>query len=254
LWRAFHEVKHSYAVDVPQNENQAFEGAKGFACFAKALADLPPESLHDSIPHFHNGQHRLHQYRIVLNEANANQSDRVLAAKMEILSLKRKVPMINKMHTVVSTLLVPKRVTHNDTKINNILFDQNTNQARCVIDLDTVMAGTWLYDFGDMVRTFTSTASEDEPDPKNIHVDASKLNAVREGFLSELSDQMSEAEKALMPLGAQYMCTLIGLRFLTDFLQGDTYFPVAYPEHNLVRARNQFLLADELQKHYPHTM
>jgi hypothetical protein len=144
---------------------------------------------------------------------------------------------------------LPVRVTHNDTKINNVLFDAITGKGLCVIDLDTVMPGTILSDFGDMVRTFTSPSEEDEKDLSKVYFRMEIFNALAEGFLEETADILSPAEKNNLLLGGKLMIYMQAIRFLTDFLEGDIYYHTDYPEHNLVRARNQLKLLESFMEH-----
>lgn len=140
------------------------------------------------------------------------------------------------------------RVTHNDTKLNNILMDADTGKARAIIDLDTVMPGSLLYDFGDSIRFGASTAAEDEKDTEKVHFDKKLYNAYKDGFIASMGSVLTEREKELMPYSAYLLTMECGMRFLTDFLSGDTYFKTKYPDHNLIRCRTQLKLAGEMEK------
>lgn len=146
---------------------------------------------------------------------------------------------------------MPVRVTHNDTKLNNVLIDVDTKKSVCVIDLDTVMAGSMLYDFGDGVRVGCSTAAEDEKDLGKVHFDINMYRAFERGFLKGMGNTVTPKEKSLMSAAARLMTFECGMRFLTDYLSGDVYFKTKYAEHNLVRARTQFKLVEEMEKAFP---
>lgn len=146
---------------------------------------------------------------------------------------------------------LPLRVTHNDTKISNVLFDRETGRALCVIDLDTVMPGLCAFDFGDSIRAGATTAAEDEADLSKVHFDLERFAAYTEGFLSAAGKALTPTELATLPDGALLMTFEVGIRFLADYLNGDVYFRTAYPEHNLVRARNQFKLVEEMEQKRP---
>jgi hypothetical protein len=142
------------------------------------------------------------------------------------------------------------RIQHNDTKINNILFDKKTDKANCVIDLDTLMPGYFIYDVGDMIRTFVSPVSEEEKDLNKIIIRKEILDAVIDGYLSQMGDVLTKKEKTLIPFGGMMMTYIMGLRFLTDFLNGDVYYQTTYPGQNSIRASNQFYFLDLLSKNF----
>ena len=146
--------------------------------------------------------------------------------------------------------VLPMRVTHNDTKLNNVLIDNETGKAICVIDLDTVMPGTTLYDYGDAIRYGANTAAEDEPDLSKIGVDMDLFRRFTDGFVSEIAGVLTKDEIHYLPLGAYVMTCEVAMRFLTDYMNGDEYFKVKYPSHNLVRAKAQMRLLEEIEKHY----
>lgn len=248
LWRAFQEVENSYTMDVPRSAEYAYRGAYGFGIFLKVLSDMNPAQLSETIPFFHDGRMRLEQYLHAHQSASVERKKKaaeVIGMMEEFREVLQEVPQW------LADGTLPLRVAHNDTKINNILFHENSGEALCVIDLDTVMPGTWLYDFGDMVRTFTPLSAEDEPDAYKVRISKEYLLALADGFMDALGSSLSQVEKEKLPIAGPYMCAIIGIRFLTDYLAGDTYFPTKYPEHNLIRARNQFLAAIELKEHKP---
>jgi aminoglycoside phosphotransferase (APT) family kinase protein len=226
------------AVESPQ---QAYQAAKAFGQFQKMLADLPAPRLHDTIPDFHHTPKRFANLKQAILDNKAN---RLSLAKAEIdFALKRK--------SICSVLLdakLPERVTHNDTKFNNVMLDNATGEGICVIDLDTVMPGLALYDFGDMVRTTTSPAKEDERDLSKVTMQFPMFEALVRGYLSSAGEFLTPAEKKFLAFSGKLITFEIGLRFLTDFLEGDTYFKVHRDGHNLDRCRTQFKLVESIEQ------
>jgi aminoglycoside phosphotransferase (APT) family kinase protein len=220
FWRVYLFIEKARTYDAVQSEAQAFQAAKAFGLFQRQLADLPVPRLHDTIPDFHHTPKRFAALEKAIESDPLNRAEQV---KAEIeFALRRKA--------IASVLLdaqLPERVTHNDTKFNNVMLDDVTGEGICVIDLDTVMPGLVLYDFGDMIRTTTSPAKEDEPD---------------------LSRVLTAAEKSHLAFSGKLITFEIGLRFLTDFLMGDTYFKIHRPNHNLDRCRTQFRLVESIEQ------
>lgn len=238
-WRIYIFKKHLQSFDLPQNRQQVFNAAVGFSRFLSDLEDFPVEKLHYTLPHFHSISYRWQLFRAALKEDkyNRNQScpevcDFVMA-HYEAMSAIEKAEQKG---------LFRLRVTHNDPKFNNILLDQN-GYAKCVVDLDTVMPGCILYDYGDGLRTTMTSAAEDETDLSKITINKSYIQAFTKGYLSQIAHLLNEQEKAYLPKAIPLLPFIIGMRFLTDFLAGDAYFKTAYPEHNLVRARAQLHLS-----------
>lgn len=243
-WRAFKEVPDTLSLDVVSDEDIAYQGAHGFGVFLNNLADLRTQNLVETIPGFHHAELRLSQFKTALGKAK---NVRIKASENEISFVNDHYSLLLKLMDAQKSGFIPIRIAHNDTKISNILFDKKSKKARCVIDLDTVMPGTWLYDYGDMVRTFCNPLPEDHPHTEEIAINLRALEALQQGFLDALGREISPQERELLPLGGQYMCLIIGLRFLTDYLNGDKYFPIDYDDHNLVRARNQFQLVKSMR-------
>lgn len=222
-------------------------GGKAFGEFQQMLADFPAETLFEVIPHFHDTPDRYKTFCKVLEE---DVKGRAAACRDEINYYASHEAFY---HTVADRLAdgrLPLAVTHNDTKINNVLFDFEGN-GLCVIDLDTVMPGSRLYDYGDALRTGAATAAEDEEDLSKVGFDEEKFAAFTRGYLSTVKDAMTEEEIALLPESFLLLTLECGMRFLTDYLAGDTYFRIHKPDHNLIRARNQMKQAMEIEKKLP---
>jgi len=240
-WRAYQFIGGARTIDAIESPQQAFEGARAFGHFLAMLADLPAPRLHDTIPDFHHGLKRVG----ALEDAVARDAaGRVRDAGPEIaFVLARK--------SVTGSLLnagLPERVTHNDTKINNVMLDDQTGEGICVIDLDTVMPGFAAYDFGDLVRTATCLAQEDERDLSKVTMSFELFQALARGYLSTAGSLLTRAEKESLVTGGKLITLLIGIRFLTDFLNGDAYFKVHRPGHNLDRCRAQFKLVESIEE------
>jgi aminoglycoside phosphotransferase (APT) family kinase protein len=240
-WRAYIFIEKARTYDAIQSSKQAFEGAKAFGNFQKMLADLPAPRLHDTIPDFHHTPKRI----AALEKAiQADAVNRAAQAKKEIdFVLARK-----KMAGALLDANLPERVTHNDTKFNNVMLDDATSEGLCVIDLDTVMPGLALYDFGDMVRTATSPAMEDERDLSKVKMQFPMFEALVRGYLASANGFLTKAEKQLLALSGKLITFEIGARFLADFLAGDLYFKVHRENHNLDRARTQFKLVESIEQ------
>jgi hypothetical protein len=238
-WRAYFFIEKARTYDAVETTRQAFEAAKAFGRFQNLLADLPAPRLHDTIPDFHHTPKRFAAFETALA---ADAFNRAALARPEIdFALKNK--------GIAGLLLaagLPERVTHNDTKLNNVMLDEATGEGICVVDLDTVMPGLALYDFGDLVRTTTSPAKEDERDLVKVRMQFPMFEAVARGYLSSASNHLTLAEKSFLPFAGKLITFEIGLRFLTDFLSGDTYFKVHREQHNLDRCRTQLKLVESI--------
>ena len=241
-WRLWHYVRDSRSIEVVDSPALAEAGGRAFGRFFRQLAGLSPEGLAETIPAFHDAARR----RAALEATAAQAPAERLAAAADPLAAARRHASIPDQLAALFQQGLPRRVTHNDAKIANVLFDQETGEALCVIDLDTVMPGTVLYDFGDMVRSFVSPVGEDDPNLGAVAVDEARLRALARGFLAEAGPMLSPLEREHLLFGGQLMTYIMGVRFLTDYLAGNIYYKVSYPTHNLVRARNQFRLLDLL--------
>lgn len=243
-WRLYNFVSNSKSVEVIENRDQAYEAAKAYADFLKNLSPLDPNSFYETIPQFHDLGFRYQQFDNAFKSANKL---RLSESKDEIEFALSQKSILNSMNAIISEKKIPIRITHNDTKLNNVLLDNDTGKAVCVIDLDTVMPAYAFNDYGDMVRTFTSPVPEDEVDQSKVYVREDIFESLTSAYLSGLKEILTKDEKESLLLGAKYMVLIIGLRFLTDYLAGDTYFKVSYDKHNLVRARNQFALLKSIE-------
>jgi len=238
-WRVYFFIEKARTYDTVESTTQAFEAAQAFGQFQKLLSDLPAPRLNDTIPDFHHTPRRFEQFEKALAADSAN---RAQLAKAEIEFALRQKSMTG----VLLAANLPERVTHNDTKLNNVMIDDTTGKGVCVIDLDTVMPGLVHYDFGDMVRTTTSPAKEDERDLSKVRMQFPMFEAIVRGYLSTAGEFLTPAEKKYLPFAGKLITFEIGLRFLTDFLQGDQYFKVHRENHNLDRCRTQFKLVESI--------
>ncbi len=246
-WRMYNYVEDTYSINELTNPDDFKSAALSFGNFQNQLADYPIESLHETIPNFHNTPSRFKDF---LEALDKNASGRKDMAKKEIdFVLERE-----KDCSVITDLLncgdLPVRVTHNDTKLNNVLFDKKTNKGICVVDLDTVMPGSSLYDFGDSIRFGANTAAEDETDLSKVSLSLEYFKAYVEGYLETAGPSLTENEIKYLPFAAKLLTFECGIRFLGDFINGDVYFKIDYPEHNLVRARTQFKLVEDIEAKY----
>ena len=215
-----------------------------FGEFQNALADFDASLLFETIERFHDTPKRFNDFKMALENNKSGRKDTCLDEINFVLERENTYGEIVK---ALAEKRIPLRVTHNDTKLNNILMDGETKMGKAVIDLDTVMPGSMLYDFGDSIRFGASTAPEDEKDLSKVKFDINLFRAYAEGFLAAVKDSITEGEKNLLAYGAYLMTMECGMRFLADYIDGDTYFATKYPEHNLVRCRTQFKLASEMQ-------
>lgn len=242
-YRVYTFIENGVCLDAPRTREDLVESGLAFGGFQGDLADFPAEKLYETIPDFHNTVKRLE----VLKQAVAEDVCGLVAGVKEEIDF-----VLSQEETVTYCAQckekLPLRVTHNDTKLNNVMLDAITEKALCVLDLDTVMPGYVMDDFGDGIRIGASTALEDEKDLTKVSCDLAMFHAFTQGFLKGTEGRLTEDEIKTLPLGALMMTFECGIRFLTDYLQGNVYFKVAYPEHNLVRARNQFALVKDINK------
>lgn len=245
-WRMYLMISDSVTHQLPENEHIFREAGRAFGQFQSALDAFPAATLHETIPNFHNTVNRVENFRIALDR---NASGRRDQATEEIAFVLARAERAGALLAQLDAGRLPLRVTHNDTKLNNVLLEKGTDKALCVIDLDTVMPGLSAYDFGDAIRFGANTAAEDERDLSKVHFSVPMFRAYSEGYLAEAGSMFSAAELESLALGAWMMTFECGMRFLTDFLDGDVYFHTAYADHNLVRARTQFALLAEMEQH-----
>lgn len=245
VYRLYKFISDTKTIENDKTLDDLKEAGRGFGRFARMLADFPVEVLYDTIQDFHHTPKRVEALKKAIAEDKAG---RVAFVQPEIeFALSRSV-FADTVIKGIEAGTIPLRVTHNDTKINNILFDAQTGKAISVIDLDTVMQGSMLYDFGDALRMGGSTGAEDETDLSLVHFDNESFRCFAEGYLSEMGDQLTEEELRLLPFSVKLLTYECGIRFLTDYLNGDTYFRIHREHHNLDRARNQFKLVAELEE------
>ncbi|GAA5139667.1 phosphotransferase enzyme family protein [Thalassotalea piscium] len=245
-WRAIEYIPNCYTVEVVETPEQAQQVANAFAKFTYALGDFPAHELTTIIPNFHSLNHRLLQLQTAVEK---NSCDRLTLCSELVAFCFAQHQFIEQVATLEHNL--PLRVTHNDTKINNLLFSANNNKPIAVIDLDTCMPGFIMHDFGDMVRTCCSNLPEDGTNLEKMQVREDILSALAQGYLGELDTKISVLEKQSLVIGAQLLPFMIGIRFLTDFIDGDKYFHTDYKSHNLDRAKNQIKLYSSLQEIQP---
>ena len=246
-WRSYVFVGGSMSYDQVESAAIFRESGCAFGRFMSMLDDFDASTLHETIARFHDTPNRFRDFHAAVERDAAGRADGVRDLIERALSYE----------TFGSTLMdqlhngqLPLRVTHNDTKLNNVLIDVETGHAVCVIDLDTVMPGLCAFDFGDAIRFGASTAAEDEKDLSKVHFDINLYRAYAEGYLSEVAGALTANEVDSLAIGAKMMTLENGIRFLGDYLNGDVYFKTAYPEHNLVRARTQFKLLSEMDEHW----
>jgi thiamine kinase-like enzyme len=233
-------IKNSHTVDFIEQDRQAYEAAKQFGKFTRLLKDFDLKQLKDTLTDFHNLTLRVNQFKSALINVD---KERLTKAATEILKVEANFDIARVYEELAKGKQIPRRVIHHDTKINNILFDDN-NCGLCVIDLDTVMPGYFISDVGDMMRTYLSPANEEERDLSKVQINDEYFIAVYKGYMVEMGETLTVAEKDLFIYSGKFMIYMQALRFLTDYLNGDIYYQTQYPGHNLVRAQNQLTLLE----------
>ena len=243
-WRVYDFVEDSICLQLPETDEDFYQSAVGFGTFQQLLTDFPAAKLHETIPNFHNTPDR---YRALLETLERDPMHRAAQVQPEIeFALARQAEMASIQNALAAGAL-PLRVTHNDTKLNNVLLDAATRQALCVIDLDTVMPGSSLYDFGDSIRFGAATAAEDEKDLSKMEMSLERFRVFTRGYVRACPG-LTGKELEMLPMGAKTMTMECGVRFLTDYLDGDHYFAVHRDGQNLDRARTQFKLVADMEK------
>lgn len=245
-WRCYLMIPNTVSFDKVDSCEKALEGGRIFGKFQSMLAGLDPKLLTETIPFFHDLEKRLETFH---DTVERDPVKRVKIADEEIRFVEERAEELLQITRKINEGLIPLRITHNDTKFNNILFDAN-DQAQCIVDLDTVMPGSVLHDFGDAIRTGTNTGAEDEADLSKVGMDIELFKAYAEGYLSEAHTFLSPIEIENLALSAKFMVFIIGLRFLTDYIDGDNYFKVHHLEHNLQRCRAQFHLLKSMEAQF----
>ncbi len=244
-WRVYLFIEGLIALDRPQNAAALYESGFAFGRFQERLADYPVHTLHETIPDFHNTPKRYRDFEAAVRE------DRLCRARYA----EREIAFIRARRKELSFLIdlrqsggLPLRITHNDTKLNNVLLDAVTRKAVCVVDLDTIMPGLCAYDFGDAIRFGASTAAEDEPETDKVALSMELYGAYTEGFLQGCGGRLTPKEIETLPMGARIITLEQGIRFLTDYLQGDSYYRISREGQNLDRCRTQLALAADMER------
>lgn len=244
-WSLFLFIPDSISYDVVHDDRMAYEGGRAFGRFQRLLSDLPGPPLNVTIVDFHNMAWRVDNFHKALK---ADAVGRAGSVQKEIdFTLAREHEMVSYYKNLCDQL--PERITHNDTKFNNILFDKN-GKALCIIDLDTVMPGYVAYDFGDSIRTAANTGEEDDPNLDKVTFNRAVYKNFSEGFISEIREALTPEEIESIPFGARYMTFIMGIRFLTDYLEGDIYYKITDPGQNLRRMRTQHKLILAMEDHF----
>jgi hypothetical protein len=242
-WRTYVFIEGARTYDVIESDRQAFEAARAFGRFQALLADLPPPRLHETIPDFHHTPRRFAAFEAALD---ADAHGRAASCRAEIDQFLAWKPEASRLMALRESGQLPERVTHNDTKLNNVMLDDATQEGICVIDLDTVMPGLSLYDFGDMVRTATNSGAEDERDLAKVGCRLDMFEALARGYLETARAFLSPLELANLAFAGRLLTMECGVRFLTDHLKGDVYFKIKREGHNLDRCRTQLKLVQEM--------
>ncbi len=245
-WRVYVFIEGAQTFDVIETPSQAHEAAKAFAGFQKLLADLPGPRLHETIPDFHHTRKRFDALRAAID---ADVCNRAAAMQPEIAWIGAREAMVDVLPRAHAAGDVPERITHNDTKLNNVMIDDCTGEGICVIDLDTVMPGLVHYDFGDLVRTAVRPTREDELDLSRVQARTDMFEAVARGYLEVAGGFLGAAEKELLAVAPKLITFELGIRYLTDYLQGDVYFKTHRVDHNRDRCRVQLRMVKSLEEH-----
>jgi len=246
FWRMYIFISNHKSYNIVDSSGKAFEGGKAIGRFQAMLSDMPGGPLHETIPWFHNIEKRLESFNTKVKEDPAG---RVVFLEKDIENVLQREEKMKIILRLGREGKIPSRITHNDTKFNNILLDEH-DKALCVIDLDTVMPGFVHYDFGDAIRTAANRSPEDEKDLSKISMDINLFSAYAQGYLSQAGSTLNEVEKEYLAFAPQLITYTIGVRFLTDFIDGDRYFKIHHENHNLQRARAQLQLVNSMEEQY----
>ncbi len=245
FWRCYNFIFDAHSCQSVENEEVFYNAARAFGKFQQMLADYPGETLSETIPNFHNTKSRFADFKKAVADNLSGRADNV---SEEIAFVNARESDCSVLVDLLAAGELPLRVTHNDTKLNNVMFDNETNEGICVVDLDTVMPGLSLYDFGDSIRFGANTASEDEKDLSKVSLSLELFRAYTLGYLSTAGESLTAKEIEYLPFSAKLMTLECGMRFLGDYINGDVYFKTAYPEHNLDRCHTQFELAADMER------
>lgn len=246
FWRLINFIEDAFTIDYIDDPKQAYKAAKSFGLFQKMLLDLPKPRLHETIPDFHNTPKRFKVFEKSLDKDTYN---RAKSVENEIEFVLQNKSIVSILTDLANKGEIPEHIIHNDTKINNIMFDKKTGEGICVIDLDTVMPGFTLYDFGDMVRTATCPAAEDEKDLSKIYLNMEMFKAIVDGYICEAREFLNPVESKLLPFSGKLITFEQGIRFLTDYLNNDIYYKIHYKGQNMDRSRTQLKLVQSIIEH-----
>ena len=242
-WRVLDFTEGSICLQTPETDEDFYQSAVGFGTFQQMLTDFPAEKLHETIPNFHNTPDRYRIFRETFARDPMHRAAKVMPEIEFVLAREKEMSILQ---NALATGELPLRVTHNDTKLNNVLLDAKTRKALCIIDLDTVMPGSSLYDYGDAIRFGAATAAEDEQDLSKMELDLHMFRVFTQGYIHACPG-LTQKELEYMPLGAKTLTMECGIRFLTDYLDGDNYFSIHRDGQNLDRARTQFKLVEDME-------
>ncbi len=244
-WRTYIFIPGAQSVEVSQTIAQVYHAAKAFGNYQKMLNTLPGPRLHETIPNFHHTRKRLETFQLILKNDPVNRAQAVQTEIEFILKREQDAAVVV---NLLAQGALPERATHNDTKLNNVLIDDQTGAGICVIDLDTTMPGTVLYDFGDLIRMGTATAAEDEPDLSKVSINLRLFEELAHGYLDAARDFLTPLEWEYLVFGGRLITYEQAIRFLGDYLNGDRYYKIHRPEHNLDRARTQIRMLQEMER------
>lgn len=246
-WRSYIFIENSFCYDQSPTPEVFYQSACAFGDFLRLLEGYPANTLHDTIPYFHDTRRRLRALHEAIEE---NAAGRVESCQPEIQFVLQRAEDCSLLMDMLEAGKLPLRVTHNDTKLNNVLFDKTTGEALCVIDLDTIMPGLALNDYGDSIRFGATKAAEDETDLSKVTLSLPLFEAYTKGFLQTAGPALTPNEIEMLPQGARIITLECGIRFLTDYLNGDTYFKTERPGQNLDRCRTQFKLVRDMEDNF----
>ncbi len=248
VWRCYNHIEGCVTYNIVENTRQAYQAAHAFGAFQDLVSDLDATSIVETIPDFHNTRKRFDR---LMEIVSADPCGRLSSVKAEVDFIRERESLVDVLLDLTDAGKIPLRVTHNDTKINNVMIDSQTDEAVCVIDLDTVMPGLALYDFGDLIRTATSPAAEDEPDVSKVEMQMPMFEALVEGYLDGAGNFLNETEIRHLAFSGRLITLEVAIRFLTDYLEGDVYFKTHRPGQNLDRCRTQIQLVKEIESKEP---
>ncbi len=248
IWRCYNYISGTHTYDIVENIRQAYQAAYAFGSFQDLVSDMNPADLMETIPGFHHTRNRFNR---LMEIVKADPIGRRAGCEAEINFIKEREQDVDRLLNLQNEGRLPVRITHNDTKINNVMIDEAPAQAVCVIDLDTVMPGLVLYDFGDMVRTATTPNAEDEEDLSKVEMRMPMFESIVEGYLDAAGSFLTQEEIDHLAFSGKLITMEIGIRFLTDYLEGDVYFKTHKPDHNLIRCRTQLKLVELIEQRMP---